>query len=104
MYYILQDHQQVKTPQSGRALRFIKGGFLLREVHGMPGRPTSFLLGKEVLEMPDRGGQRYDRSDSEPPVQGITFFKERQLSREQLFRDGSQSPDEIVIQSRSGAY
>ena len=54
--------------------------------------------------MPDRGGQRYDRSDSEPPVQGITFFKERQLSREQLFRDGSQSPDEIVTQSRSGVY
>src|SRR5215471_18034003 len=34
--------------------------------------------------MPGRGGQRYDRSDSEPPVQGFHCFGWRQLRNERL--------------------
>jgi len=36
--------------------------------------------------MPGRGGQRYDRSDSEPPVQGFSLFRRRQFRHQRLLR------------------
>jgi len=34
--------------------------------------------------MPGRGGQRYDRSDSEPPVQGFQCYGRRQFRHDGL--------------------